>query len=111
MKSVYFHSLCLGHALIHNGSLLFTPVPWPPESSLLGGGRSVRYCESALITQNMVGTLCFRIIFKKSVALLFLLFFFNLSVRGILSFDNRFVFLGQAKSHLKSSQVNEVSNW
>lgn len=69
-------------------------------------------CEKAGNTQNMVGGLCFRIIFKKSVALLFFFFFFpNLSVRGSLSFENRSVFLGQAKSHLKSSQVTEVSNW
>lgn len=37
-------------------------------------------CEKAGNTQNMVGGLCFRIIFKKSVALLF--FFSQISVLG-----------------------------
>lgn len=40
-------------------------------------------CEKAGNTQNMVGGLCFRIIFKKSVALLFFFFFFSqISVSG-----------------------------
>lgn len=52
----------------------------------------------------------FRIVFKKSVALFILFFYLNIlnGLGSFFSFLNKFVFLGQAKSHLKSSQVNEV---
>ena len=65
MKSVYVHRLSrlCGHLRV----------------VIVGaGGRSVRYYENALITQKMIGRLCFRVIFKKSVGI-----FFNLSIRGI----------------------------
>lgn len=87
------------------------PKKLPLTPHHLGGSlvNQVGNCEDTIITQNMVGKLAFPHYFQK-------VYGSRNKKKNRSIWDSLFLridlfFLGQAKSHLKSSQVNEVSNW